>query len=86
MERITPQEAENIYLNTSTSIGKRIKEERRKRGLTQSELAFFVLSQPAAISLAERGINKYSKQSAQSVFLLYKIAFVFKISITDLIK
>ena len=59
-------------------LGEKIARERKKRNLTQEELAAKVNVQTATISNIERG------ETDTSVYTVYKIAEVFKMHIKEL--
>ena len=67
----------NIYLKR---LGKRIRNIRQKKGLSQEELAFKINSARNFIGCIERG------EKAPSVYILYKISVISDVFVGDLMK
>jgi putative transcriptional regulator len=79
MESISKKEIEEFYIK----IGKRVKEEREKKGFTQLELSYAMeYKSVSLVSAAEL----YSNKKHFNLEHLYKISKILNIKIEELIK
>lgn len=85
MKQLTDKEINEIYVRRAETIAHNISELRKKKGLSQTELSFFINTAPTVVIYAERGTNRDNKPYIPTVLTIEKIAIVLGVSLYELI-
>lgn len=86
MKQISDKEINEVYERRAMIIAFNIAQVRKKKGLSQMELAFFTNTAQSVILYAERGKNKQGKPYIPTMLTIEKIAVACNVTLMELIQ